>query len=445
MNLSMNRPQYSAGLTLILIAALGVSSAQASLTHVVRADFQNPTPTNSSPKEPGIIFFSGHLVGPNTASADVPTGGGRVLQESSFGQPFSPFVVRSSTNSPSQSYGDEVTAAVVAVLYPGPDATNKNQVEMSGAAFRYKNLLFAPNTTNGVTRTVADFDGIDSLYGDTERSSIRQEITNIVEALAVSPLHTGLRTALLNAYTDRAVAEMQFNKQDLVSLGKKRLALELVGEFVINEEITLLTNIVFRLDRVLNQYASLLSRPMEGVEPRDFDTRAVPGTPFGYYIFQTEQPARNASAPQYFTTNGTLVFVPDFDPVLKELPRAASAEDFTDTDNSGFYDAGEPFVDANSNGIYDAGSTLFNGFKDYTTLLKVMAEYVKRSAELARFYSRPATPPESMPRSAPWNAPSVIRSTCAPFSKAAAISSDWMETSWSSSKTVVESLIPTTN
>ncbi len=371
---------------LLLTAAfvLFASPASATLTSVIRADFQNRTPTIYTSAEPGVIFYSGHLVGPNTPPAEKPTGGGYVLQESSFGQPFSPYVVRSSTNSLLQSYGDEVTAGTLAILYPNP-LEGKAAVEASTNAFRYKYLLFGSSTdTNGVTRTVADFDGIASSYGNAERILVEQQITNLVEALAVSPLHTGLRTALLDAYTDRAIAEMQFNKCDLVSLGKTRLGLTLTGEFIIDAEINLLSNIVHRLEMVLAQYAGLLSRPMEGVEPADFDSRAAPGTPFGYYIFKTEQPARNANAPQYFN-NGILVYVPDFDPVLKEIPRTASAEVFTDSNNSGFYDAGEPFEDANSNGIYDAGSTLFNGFKDYTTLLGVMGEYVKRSAELARY------------------------------------------------------------
>jgi hypothetical protein len=366
--------------------ALLARPASATLTSFVRADFQNRTPTNYTPKEPGLIFYSGHLVGPHTAPADIPTGGGYVLRESSFGQPFSPYVVRANTNDLHQSYGDEIAAAVLAKLIPSAtQLASKSGVLGSTAAFRYKWLLYTPNTTNGVTRTVADFDGITSYYGPAERLIVEQQITNLVEALAVNPLHTGLRHALLDCYTDRAIAEMQFNKQDRVTLGKLRLGLTLTGEFIIDEEITLVSNIVARLDRVLKQYATLLSRSVDGVEPTDFDNRWPAGTPFGYYIFTTEQPARNALAPQYFNTDGTLVYVPDYDPVLKEIPRVASAESFTDSNDSGFYEAGEPFEDANANGIYDAGSTLFNGFKDYTTLLTVMGEYVQHSAELARY------------------------------------------------------------
>jgi hypothetical protein len=373
---------------LLVAAALALLAlpASAQLTSFVRADFQNRTwtPTNSPTKERSVTFFPGHLVGPHTTAPNIPTGGGYVLRESAFGQPFSPYIVRMSTNSSTQTYGDEVLVSVLSKLYPDPNA-GKAAVQSSTAAFRFKYLLYAPNTTNGVTRTVADFDGITAYYTDTERAIVAQQITNLVAALAVAPLHNGLQRALLDAYTDRATAEMQFNKQDLVTLGKLRLGLTLSGQFIIDDEILLVSNVVARLDSVLMQYASLLSRSVDGVEPTDFDNRWPTNTPFGYYIFATQQPARNDMAPQYFNTNGTLLYIPDYDPVKKEIPRVTQAEPFTDLNGNGFYDAGEPFVDANANGVYDSGATLFNGYKDYTTLLDVMADYIKYSAELAKY------------------------------------------------------------
>ena len=362
--------------------------ASAALGSFIRADFQNRTwtPTNSTTKELGVISYPGHLVGPSTPAPSVPQGGGYILQDSAFGQPFSPYVIRMSTNNVEQTYGDEVLAAVLSQLYPSQDQlASKTGVQNSLAAFRYEWLLYAPSTTNGVTRTVADFDGISGYYGDPERAIIAQQITNLVQALQANPLHNGLQQALLNAYTDRAAAEMQFNKQDLVTLGKLRLGLTLSGQFIIDDEITLVSNVVQRLNGILVQYNDLLSRTMEGVDPTDFDSRWPTNTPFGYYIFVTQQPIRNANAPQCFNTNGTLVYIPDYDPVKKEIPRVTQAEAFTDLNGNGFYDAGEPFVDANTNGIYDSGAVLFNGYKDYTTLLDVMGDYVKYSAQLAQF------------------------------------------------------------
>ena len=375
-------------LALAVVLQLVTPTSAAALGSFVRPDFQNRTwtPTNSSTMELGVISYPGHLVGPDTPAPNVPKGGGYILQDSAFGQPFSPYILRMSTNDVHQTYGDEVVAAALSQLYPSQaDLTSKTGVQNSQAAFRYEWLLYAPSTTNGVTRTVADFDGIGAYYGDAERAIVAQQITNLVLGLQANPLNNRLQQALLDAYTDRATAEMQFNKQDLVTLGQLRLGLTLSGQFIIDDEITLVSNIVQRLNGVLVQYNDLLSRTMEGIDPTDFDSRWPTNTPFGYYIFVTQQPIRNANASQYFNTNGTLVYIPDYDPVKKEIPRVTQAEAFTDLNGNKFYDAGEPFVDANTNGIYDSGIVLFNGYKDYTTLLDVMGDYVKYSAQLARF------------------------------------------------------------
>ena len=44
-----------------------------------------------------------------------------------------------------------------------------------------------------------------------------------------------------------------------------------------------------------------------------------------------------------------IMVYPDFDEIIE-------AEEFTDTDDSGDYTAGEPFIDANDNGTWDAGN-----------------------------------------------------------------------------------------
>jgi Skp family chaperone for outer membrane proteins len=364
----------------VLLSAAGARAAQ----NVVRPEYRNPTPTNSSPRELGVICFPGNLVGPHTSPAEIPSGGGYQLRESSLGQPFAPYIPRMSTNEISQPYAAEVTAVVLGRLYPAA-GSSKAAVEASAAAFRYQWLLYAPNTTNGETRTVADFDGISRWFGNAERVLVNQQIAILMDALAVCPWDTTLRRTLLDCYTDRAIAELQYNKSDLVALGKKRLGLTLTGQFIVDDEITLISNVVARLQDVLNQYQQLFACANDGVEPADFDTRFPLGTPFGYYIFATEQPARNTEAAQFFNTNGTLTRIPDFDPVLKEIPRNLTPEPFVDANGNGFFDAGENFTDLNANGIYDSGSVIFSGYKDYTTLLQVLGEYVQRSAEWAKY------------------------------------------------------------
>ena len=363
----------------LLVSAAGAHAAQ----NVIRPDYQNRTPSTYTPREPGVIFFSGNIGTSGIPSAVIPSGGGYRLSESSLGQPFAPYIPRMSTNDIRQPYAAEVAAAVLAKLYPAP-GSSKAAVQAGNAAFRYQWLLFAPNTSNGVTRTVADFEGIAAWFGPAERVLVDQQITILVDALAISPWDTTLRRTLLDCYTDRAIAELQYNKCDLVELGKKRLGLTLVGQFIIDDEITLISNVVARLKGVLGKYNELFTRRAEGVEPSEFDTRFPRGTPFGYYIFATEQPARNTMAPQFFNTNGTLTLIPDFDPVLKEVPRGPP-ELFVDANGNGFFDAGETFTDSNANGLFDSGSVIFSGYKDYTTLLQVLGEYVQRSAEHARY------------------------------------------------------------
>ena len=388
----MNTPsslRHSARLVWALTASsfLSIAGAQAA-QYVVRPDYQNLTPSTYTPREAGVIIFPGHRVTNGTPLANIPTNNaGQQLRESSFGQPFAPYIPRMSTNDIRQPYAAEVAAAVLAKLYPAPGASKAAvdvPVAQGGAAFRYQWLLFGPQTNAGVIRTVADFEGIARWFGPAERALVDQQITNVMDALAISPWDTTLRRTLLDCYTDRAIAEMQYNKCDLVELGKKRLGLTLTGQFIIDDEILLISNVVSRLQGVLGKYNQLFTCAMDGVEPADFDTRFPRGTPFGYYVFATEQPARNTMAPQAFNTNGTLVLIPDFDPVLKEVLRG-DPEPFNDASGNGFFDAGESFTDLNTNGLYDSGSVIFSGYKDYTTLLNVLAEYVQRSAELARY------------------------------------------------------------
>jgi hypothetical protein len=231
-------------------------------------------------------------------------------------------------------------------------------------------------------------------------------------------MDSGLRAVLLDAYTDRAVAEMQYVKSQMVDIGKKRLGLELTSAFIIDEEIEAYTIMVNKLGSILGAYSALLGTEMDGVDPADFDSRAIRGTPFGYYLFQFEQPSRNSVVSKYFDTAGGLSDVPQYDPILKEVQARGVPEPFTDSDGNGFYDFAENFTDANNNSQYDAGelfgdanfngqwddsepftdsnenglrddpSLLFSGFKDYTALLDIMAVYVQRSNELAELLGK---------------------------------------------------------
>ena len=65
---------------------------------------------------------------------------------------------------------------------------------------------------------------MDSWYGAPERALIEEQIKVLRVALANAPYSSDLRNLYLDAHTDRAIAEMQFIKQDLKRLGEIRLA-----------------------------------------------------------------------------------------------------------------------------------------------------------------------------------------------------------------------------
>src|SRR5438552_2437962 len=83
----------------------------------------------------------------------------------------------------------------------------------------------------------ADFQNMGQWYGDPERAIAAQQIAILRDALALSPLDTGLRDALLECYYDTAVAEMQFGKQKLAGLAATHLGLTVTSPFVIDDEI----------------------------------------------------------------------------------------------------------------------------------------------------------------------------------------------------------------
>lgn len=394
-------------LPLLLIGVAAQGARAQSDPAYVRADFENHSSQSAAiqTKLAAVISYSGHLLRDGLPSASYPSASGMQLRESSIGEPFS-------TWAPDPDFARREVLAARAALYPAAGAARvevDKSIANGGTAFRYKQLLFAPNSG----QTVADYEGISAWFGDAERAVVATQIAKITRALTHAPMDSGLRAVLLDAYTDRAVAEMQYVKSQMVAIGKKRLALELTSAFIINEEIEAYTVMVNKLGSILGAYSSLLGTEMDGVDPADFDSKAIRGTPFGYYLFRFEQPSRNSVVSKYFDTAGGLSDVPQYDPILKEVQARGVPEPFTDTDGNGFYDFAEDFTDANNNGRYDAGETfvdsnfngqwddaepftdtngnglrddpslLFSGFKDYTTLLDVMAVYIQRSNELA--------------------------------------------------------------
>lgn len=333
---------------LVLASAFFAVSARAEFESFIRPDFQNLTGPGlvfGRDPNPGLIPIQG-LIKP---VASAPTDGSVSLTEASFGQPFSAYLFQNEGGE-TGTYAAQVVAQVRSVLYP-PHGSTRAEVQSSGTAFRYKWLLFSPS--DGETDVTSHFENMDAWFGDPERALADEQILVLRDALAVSPLDTGLRDQLLECYYDLAIAEMQFAKKRLASLAAKHLGFELTSPFIIDEEIAIYESLVELEKGVLEKYAELLSTPIEGVDPNDFDSRERVGTPMGLYTFVHQQPYRNIIASEYATDTG-YELIPDYDPETHSvIPRA---------DNL----------------------VLFAGYKDYITLLDVMGQYIQHNAELAR-------------------------------------------------------------
>ncbi|MGJ8723556.1 MAG: hypothetical protein ACSHYB_03275 [Roseibacillus sp.] len=338
-------------LLLALVATAGAIEPK------VRPVFDNLVTEPGDADNPFI--YTGLTGNPNLATANsgnYPNDGVVFLEEFSVGQSFAPYT-------PFEDYAKDEADRIRTFLYPAPTAS-KTQVESSSAAFRYLTLLYSPEP--GETDVTSHFQQMDTWYGEPERLTTEAAIDDIWAALANAPLDSGLRNLLLDAYTDRAVAEVQFIKNDLVELGKKRLGLEVVSVFVIDEEIEILERVTGTLKTIIDQYTELFTERQEGVEPSDFDPSATPGTPFGYYIFQKQQPSRNQTPSRYFeATTGEPEPVPTYNENTQSVEPRASNE------------------------------ILASGFKDYVTLITIMGDYVEHVTELNRLRGLRQLPPSS--------------------------------------------------
>lgn len=335
--------RYSvAGAVVVLLTATAL--AQTNTAFVVYPEFQNVL-TNSqdnSSNQNSFAIFSG------SEGAYSPPGSGLTpgfpvsvegiqLASSGFGQMLGRAV-------PYANFEQETIRLAQEKLYPPASANTRELIAGSGAAFRYKELLY----TNDGSNIRAAFEGIATYFGNAERQLAREGIEILRTGLKYSPLNRDLRYALLDAYYDYIVAEAQHVKNDLSTVAKYRLGLVAIppGQFIIDQEIAGYTNIVQKYGNILDEYAKLfLDRG--GIDVSRFDRTAPSGIPLGQWIFQQEQPQRNQMAAQFRNTNGVLTSVP---------------------------------------AMGTTNSMLFAGYKDYVALLGVMRDYAQSAAELAKLY-----------------------------------------------------------
>jgi hypothetical protein len=273
-------------------------------------------------------------------------GNGVTLVESSFGQMLSSDV-------PQPGFVDESIRLAQTELYPIP-GENRAQIEAGTAVFRYKELLYGRDADGGVS---VDFNAINKWYGDNERQKFESAIQPLRDALKYAPLDRKLHEAILDAYYDRFVAEMQFIKRDLTTISEYRLGFRLPGasEFIIDHEIEIYESFIAEYKGAMQVYSQLLSDRL-GVDVNALSVPAASGIPLGSYLFQNEQPARNQMAAQFVDSDGILKTVPTYDPASGQTQTAEQSR------------------------------VLFTGYKDFVTLLGLLRDYSTDAAELARLY-----------------------------------------------------------
>jgi hypothetical protein len=288
------------------LGTLGLAAprAVANVPVMVRGDFVNQLYqpqggiyTNApADRSSSIALHGGHISAPGDAPSGTRSNLTIKLLESSFGQ-----AVASDVPYPDFELDSILTAQ--GMLYAQPGWT-KQEAEESDRVFRYKVLLF----TGGGSAVTSDPTRMNALWTASDRQNFASAVRIMRDALKFAPYNRNLRHILLEAYYDRAVAEVQFVKLDLMRINEVRLGFAVnpnPAGFVIDKVIEYSTNIVSRYVTALRDYDELLAET-SGVIISDYDPAAPAGIPLGTYIFQLEQPDRNQSAMQYYSTNGVL-------------------------------------------------------------------------------------------------------------------------------------------
>ena len=308
----------------------------------------NPEPTTSS----SVVFFSGsvgaYFEPESGLEQAVPTANdsGITLSQSAIAQPFS-------AGQPYPNFVQEQILLAQDLLYPDTTQT-REQIEGSGKAFRYKPLLFS---NDGESAISSDFERIEEWYGAAERSAAETAVEFLANGLKFAPEDPTLRNAILDAYYDLAVAEVQFIKVKLGTMAEWRLGFMASPSngFIINEEIELHKEIISNYQFILHLYGEFLNRRF-ATNVNKIAPGSSQGIPFGAYVFQKEQFRRNQLAVSFIDEDGILKTVPDYNPETE---------------------SGDPT---------EGQREILSGYKDYALLLTLLRDYGDATAELARLY-----------------------------------------------------------
>lgn len=338
------------------LGLFGSSLMASEIADIAFPNFENAITVSSEDSGPSsstsAVFFTGNVgayAAPESGlEAAIPEAAdtGLSLAESALGQSFS-------ASEPYVGFVDDQILAAQEILYPEQGLT-REQIEGSGASFRYKPLLFG---IDGEGATSLNFERIEEWYGEAERITATNAIEELALGLKIAPGDSGLQNAILDAYYDLAVAETQFIKIKQGTLAEWRLGFlpDPGGGFIVNEEIALYESILDDYRFILGEYGKLLGRKFsQSIE--SFNSDAPGGIPLGAYAFQQRQPQRNQNAMTFVDDNGDVKTVPDYDP---------EGDDPMPSDDT---------------------RELLSGYKDYALIATLLRDYGQAAAELSRLY-----------------------------------------------------------
>ncbi|MCP4109314.1 MAG: hypothetical protein GY749_27950, partial [Desulfobacteraceae bacterium] len=291
------------------------------------------------------VLFSGHVrESPDEDGIMKEPGDGTFkLIESSFGQAVSYSV-------PYYDFQDRAIEWSKKRLYY-EHGEQEGEFAKQDAAFRYKALLYGADTEGRIS---ARFDKMSDYWTEAERTRALEAARLIRNSLIYDPFHKGLRNALLDIYYDIAVADLANATEMVVEAQKYALALPgylaSPGEFQISKEIEQLEAALPLYDAAVSPYFDLLKDPV-GIDMARVDSEAeADNTPFGYYMFKEEAPARSLYAPLYYETD----------------------------------DEGNPIGDPLA--VVDE-DVLFTGYKDFVLIFKMEDGAAQTAAKLAKLYA----------------------------------------------------------
>jgi len=171
------------------------------------------------------------------------------------------------------------------------EADNSFEFPKNQAAFRYKDLLFAPDPGDPAQRIRAQFETFSTFYDESERARAQRAGDLLREGLEQSPESVGLRDLLLDLYYDRTVAEAVIAKNRLKDAENARLGPpSTAGGFVVDDEIGSLNQALATNEVALTGYFRLLKDDL-GLPDRD--------PPLGYEIFEQRVPFRGLDPATY--------------------------------------------------------------------------------------------------------------------------------------------------